>query len=89
MRHQHLDELVLAPLEESVFLLSELSHDLSQEVESVDLVLSVCIHAGHNLDDLLERVLLGQQLEECVVFAEFSENLARIERHVHVCCVLR
>lgn len=53
-------------------MLTKLSDDLSEEVQSVDLVLRVGIHAADNADDLLQDAGLRQKLKECFVFAEFS-----------------
>ena len=76
-------------LEERILLLTKLSDDLSQEIQGVDLVLRVCIHAADNLNNLLEDLRLSQQLEEGLILAELGQHLACVERHVHIVRVLR
>ena len=75
-------------LEERILLLTKLSDDLSQEIQGVDLVLRVCIHAADNLNNLLEDLRLSQQLEEGLILAKLGQHLACVERHVHIVRVL-
>lgn len=86
--HQQLDALIFLALKRVCFLLRGLSNDLGQEVQCVDLVLRVCIHAADDSNDFLQSLRLGQQLEECFVFAKIVKHLACIERHVQLVTVL-
>ena len=70
--HQHFNNFVLSALEECNFLFRELVNDLSEEVQSVDLILRVSIHTCDNMDYLLEGIFLSKKLEECIVLAKFS-----------------
>ena len=88
VRHEHVDGLLFAALKERILLLTELGDDLREEVHGVDLVLRVCIHAADDLNDLFERLRLRQQLEEGLILAELGQDLARVERHVHVVRIL-
>ena len=89
MLHNRADALIFVIPKECVLLFAELGHDLSEEVQGVDLVMRVRIHAGDNTDNLFNDEWLGQDLEECFVLAEFLQNLAGTQRHVHIVGVLR
>ena len=89
MLQDHINSHIFVNLKEWVLLLTELGHDLSEEVDSVDLVMRVSIHACHHTDNLFDNAWLGQDLEELFVLTEFLQDLAGAERLVHIIRVIR
>lgn len=69
-------------------MLTELGHNLCEEVESVWLVLSVGIGADHHVNDVFNHFWLSQNLEESFVFSEFAKNGAGVKSHVQVILVV-
>ena len=88
MDEKTVNKLVLRHLEEVRFLLTELIHDLVEEVKCVWLVHLVVVYLAAYKDNLLKIFRFKQLLKECLIFAKFSENLARIESLVHVILIL-
>lgn len=84
MRHDVVNGLLLAVLEEADVLLRELSYHLGEEVERVGLVLGICICAADYIDYAPNGVGLSQGLEEGLVLAELIECSARVQRHVKI-----
>ena len=87
MLHECVEGLLLLVLEEAAVLLTKLVDHLSQEVESVVLVLGVFICASDNLDNLAHDIRLGQDLEESLVLAEVTKDGTGVESHVDIVLV--
>ena len=87
--NKSLESLLFLVFEEACLLLYELSDDLSQEMQRVLLVLSICILACRGIDDSLEDLWLNQKLEEGLVVAELVKNARRVEGLVQLVLILR
>ena len=87
--NKSLESLLFLVFEEACLLLDELSDDLSQEMQRVLLVLSICILACRGIDDSLEDLWLNQKLEEGLVVAELVKNARRVEGLVQLVLILR
>ena len=88
MDEKTVNKLVLRNLEEVRFLLTELIHDLVEEIKCVWLVYLVVVYLATYKDNLLKIFRFKQLLKECLILAKFSENLTCIESLVHVILVL-